>query len=122
MAHIIELPVHHDPRGSLTVLEKVLPFSIKRVFWIDKLQEDLVRGGHRHHETFQAMICLQGQTEVSVKKYGKTENFLLNRPNTVLILEPEDWHEMKDFKHHPILLVMASHEYDAKDYVYEALS
>jgi hypothetical protein len=29
MAKIIELPTHSDERGSLTVIEKCLPFEIK---------------------------------------------------------------------------------------------
>lgn len=34
MAYLIELPVFQDYRGNLTVVEKVLPFEIKRVYYI----------------------------------------------------------------------------------------
>ena len=34
MAHLISLHTHIDKRGNLTVVEKVLPFDIKRVFYI----------------------------------------------------------------------------------------
>jgi len=36
-----------------------------------------------------------------------------------LILEPEDWHIMKNFKDNSILLVLASTEYDINDYLTE---
>lgn len=120
MAHIIELPTRTDSRGSLTVLEKVLPFDIKRLYWIYDLNHE-TRGQHRHKETWQALICLQGKCEVLIKKHHKEEIFCLEKPNEVLLLEPSDWHEMKNFQHNPILLVVASHLYDANDYVKEPL-
>lgn len=50
MAHIIDLKTFTDNRGNLTVIEKVLPFDIKRIFYIYGV-DDSVRGGHRHHKT-----------------------------------------------------------------------
>ena len=120
MAHIIELPTRTDSRGSLTVLEKVLPFSFQRLYWIYDLNNE-PRGKHRHKMTWQGMICLQGQCEVLVKKQGKEEVFILNKPNEVLVLEPQDWHEMRNFKQSPILLVVASELYDPNDYINEPL-
>ena len=49
MAHIIDLKTFTDNRGNLTVIEKVLPFDIKRIFYIYGV-DDSVRGGHRHHK------------------------------------------------------------------------
>ncbi|MFI4937132.1 MAG: sugar 3,4-ketoisomerase [Candidatus Berkiellales bacterium] len=118
MAYIIELPIHTDPRGSLTVIEKVLPFTIKRVYWITELGKE-ARGKHRHHLTWQAMVCLQGQCEIVIKKEAKEQIYQLEKPNQTLILAPEDWHEMRQFKQNPILLVMASHEFDPADYIKE---
>lgn len=120
MAHMIELPTHTDSRGSLTVLEKVLPFDIKRLYWIYDLSGE-TRGKHRHKETWQAMIALQGKCEVLVKHYEISETYVLDKPNHALILEPEDWHEMRHFAKKSILLLIASHEYDATDYVNEPL-
>ena len=34
MSKIIQFVTHSDPRGSLTVIEKKVPFDIKRVFYI----------------------------------------------------------------------------------------
>ncbi|MBN9287337.1 MAG: hypothetical protein BGO43_15710 [Gammaproteobacteria bacterium 39-13] len=120
MAHIIELPTRSDSRGSLTVLEKVLPFEMKRLYWIYDLNDE-ARGKHRHKQTWQALICLQGKCEVVVKKHQHEEIFILEKPNEVLLLEPDDWHEMRHFQGQPILLVAASHFYDANDYIKEPL-
>jgi dTDP-4-dehydrorhamnose 3,5-epimerase-like enzyme len=120
MASILELPTRTDTRGSLTVLEKVLPFDIKRIYWIYDLN-DAARGKHRHKQTWQAMVCLQGKCEVKVIKHQQEEIFKLEKPNEILILEPDDWHEMRNFENSPILLVVASHLYDANDYIQEPL-
>ena len=59
MAQIIDLKTFTDKRGNLTVIEKVIPFDIKRVFYIYGV-DDSKRGGHRHHKTRQAAICIKG--------------------------------------------------------------
>ena len=44
MAHIIDLKTFTDDRGNLTVIEKVIPFDIKRIFYIYGV-DDSTRGG-----------------------------------------------------------------------------
>ena len=34
MAKLVKLPTYNDNRGNLTVIEKILPFEIKRVYYI----------------------------------------------------------------------------------------
>ena len=34
MAKLFSIPTYKDPRGSLSVIEKILPFDIKRVYYI----------------------------------------------------------------------------------------
>ena len=43
MAHIIDLKTFTDDRGNLTVIEKVIPFDIKRIFYIYGV-DDSTRG------------------------------------------------------------------------------
>ena len=63
MAALIELPTFSDDRGKLTVLERILPFNIKRTYFIyDTDNKD--RGGHRHKITTQAIVCLKGKYTV----------------------------------------------------------
>ena len=118
MAHLIQLQTLHDPRGTLTVIEKLLPFEIKRVFYIYGV-DNSVRGKHRHRTTVQAAICLHGRCVVSNNDGEKRQKFLLDAPDKCLILEPQDWHAMHDFTADAILLVMASTYFDPADYIYE---
>lgn len=118
MAHIIDLKTFTDKRGNLTVIEKVLPFEIKRVFYIYGV-DDSIRGGHRHHKTLQAALCIKGSCVISNNDGVKEETFILNAPNKCLILEPKDWHKMHDFSEDAILMVFASEYFDEKDYIFQ---
>lgn len=120
MAHLIELMTSTDSRGSLTVIEKVLPFEIKRVFYIYGVADaSLVRGGHRHIKTIQALVCVSGKCTVFTDNGSKKDEFKLDSPHKCLILEPKDWHTMSGFSKDSVLLVMASECYDHKDYIKE---
>ena len=118
MAHIIDLKTFTDYRGNLTVIEKVLPFDMKRIFYIYGV-DDSERGGHRHHKTVQAAICLQGHCTISNNTGTEKQEFNLDSPHKCLILEPADWHVMHHFSKDAILMVIASEFFDPNDYIYE---
>lgn len=121
MAYLINLVNFKDTRGNLTVLdntEELLPFKIKRVFYIYGVDES-IRGGHRHKETIQAAICIKGSCVVSNDDGEKNESFLLDDPSKCLILETKDWHQMRDFTPDAILLVFASTYFEESDYIFE---
>lgn len=118
MAYIVDLKTFTDKRGNLTVIENVLPFPIKRVFYIYGV-DDSVRGGHRHHKTVQAAICIKGECKIFNNNGVMKETYHLDQPSKCLMLEPRDWHQMYDFSEDAILMVLASENFDEKDYIYE---
>ena len=118
MAHIIDVHTVTDDRGSLSVIDKILPFDIKRVYYIYGLK-DLARGGHRHKETTQALIAVNGRCSVLSNDGVAEETFLLTSPSQALILEPKDWHTMSNFAEGTVLLALVSTHYDADDYIHE---
>jgi dTDP-4-dehydrorhamnose 3,5-epimerase-like enzyme len=118
MAHIIDLKTFTDKRGNLTVIEKIIPFDIKRIFYIYGV-DDSVRGGHRHHKTIQAAVCINGSCKIYNNNGEKQEVFVLNKPSICLLLEPRDWHQMYEFSADAILMVLASENFDEHDYIYE---
>ena len=121
MAYIIELNTFVDQRGNLTVIDDVqstLPFKIKRVFYIYNI-DDSQRGGHRHHKTLQAAICINGSCTVSCNNGKEKKVFKLDSANKCLIIDSEDWHIMENFLEGSVLLVFASEKYDFKDYIFE---
>jgi dTDP-4-dehydrorhamnose 3,5-epimerase-like enzyme len=121
MARLIDLKTFSDQRGNLTVIEKVIPFEIKRIFYIYGV-DDSRRGGHRHHKTIQAAICIKGSCVIFNNDGEKSESFVLDKPSKCLIIEPQDWHTMQNFTKDAILMVLASEYFDVKDYIYEEYS
>ncbi|MGB4839011.1 MAG: FdtA/QdtA family cupin domain-containing protein [Saprospiraceae bacterium] len=119
MPKLLTLKTFSDSRGNLTVVEKIIPFDIKRIFYIYKVDNSL-RGGHRHKSTVQAAICINGSCVVSCDNGKEKDVFTLNHPEKCLILYPEDFHEMYNFTEDAVLLVLASTEFDPTDYIYEA--
>lgn len=118
MAHLIDLKTFTDERGNLTVIEKVIPFDIKRIFYIYGVDKS-ERGGHRHHQTWQAAICIKGTCHISNSDGKSEKEFVLNSPDKCLILEPKDWHTMHHFTSDAILMVLASEYFDSNDYIFE---
>ena len=115
MPQIITLPTYSDTRGDLTVIEKLLPFDIKRVYYMYNCKSK--RGGHRHIKTIQALIALTGSCEIYINNNKEKNTYILNSPEQCLILEPEDWHCMDKFSKDCVLLVLASEYFDNSDYI-----
>jgi dTDP-4-dehydrorhamnose 3,5-epimerase-like enzyme len=118
LAHFIDLTTFTDSRGNLTVIEKIIPFEIKRIFYIYGV-DNSIRGGHRHHETIQAAICIQGSCIIGNNNGKETSEFLLDKPHKCLIINPKDWHQMYEFSENAILMVLASRYYNPDDYIFE---
>jgi dTDP-4-dehydrorhamnose 3,5-epimerase-like enzyme len=118
MAQVLQLKTIAGSRGSLTVIEKEIPFPIKRIFYIYNV-DNSVRGKHRHHKTIQAAICIKGACKIFIDDNEKEEVVLLDNPEKCLLLEPKDWHKMYDFTPDAVLLILASEYFDPADYIYE---
>jgi dTDP-4-dehydrorhamnose 3,5-epimerase-like enzyme len=118
VAHLINLKTFCDQRGNLTVIEKIIPFDIKRIFYIYGVDSS-VRGKHRHKRTIQAATCIQGKCTIWNNDGKKKEEFILDSPDKCLILEPADWHKMYNFSPDAILMVLASEYFDYNDYIFE---
>lgn len=112
---LITLPSFTNEKGSLTVLENILPFEVKRIYWIYGA-DGQTRGGHRHVKTCQALVAVHGTVEVYMNDGINQENILLDNPGLCLIVDPKDWHTMKFFDY-SVLLVMASLPYHIEDYI-----
>jgi hypothetical protein len=118
MPKIINLKTFTDIRGNLTVIEKVIPFAIVRIFYIYGVDKS-TRGGHRHNKTVQAAICLKGSCKINTNNGVNRQSFTLDSPSKCLILYPEDWHTMNNFTNDAILMVLASEYFDEQDYIYK---
>lgn len=122
MAHLLPVPSCRDERGELSVVDGLLPFPIRRVYWIHGMAPGATRAGHRHRRTRQAIVCVSGRCTVTVRCGGAAVTHELDSPATALLLEPEDWHLVSGAAPGTVLLVLASEPYDPGDCLPEPLA
>ncbi|MFO7656109.1 MAG: FdtA/QdtA family cupin domain-containing protein [Bacteroidales bacterium] len=102
---------------SVAEYENLVPFTIKRVFWTYFTPESIVRGRHAHHNTEQIIIAVAGRIIVNTElPGGELSTFVLEKPNTGLYIPACAWHTMQ-YSHTAVQLVIASTEFDEKDYI-----
>tara|TARA_B100000989_G_scaffold121319_1_gene89514 strand:+ start:250 stop:666 length:417 start_codon:yes stop_codon:yes gene_type:complete len=115
----IDIPKIVDPqgRGKLSFIEKdVIPFSIKRVYYLYDVPSDAYRGGHAHKKLIQLMISLSGSFEVLLDDGKKRKKVMLNKPDKGLLIPKGIWREMDNFSSGAICMVLASENFDESDY------
>ena len=117
----IEFSLHGDSRGQLIALEgnsDLIPFEVKRVYYIFDTTPGTIRGNHAHKNLKQVLICVSGAcTIVSEMPDGTKIETRLDWPNRGLLIEGLVWRQMKDFSKDAVLIVLASEHYDEADYI-----
>ncbi|MBL6877701.1 FdtA/QdtA family cupin domain-containing protein [Flavobacteriaceae bacterium] len=104
--------------GSLSFVEKeIIPFSIKRVYYLYDVPFNGERGGHAHKDLFQVLIALNGSFELLLDDGSNTKKILLDSPNIGLYIPNGIWREMNNFSKNSVCLVLASEDYDENDYI-----
>lgn len=116
---LCELNKMHDPEGNLTyIYENVhVPFPIDRVFYSYDIPGGESRGAHAHKKCHQFLIAASGSFEVALDDGINKRTVLLNRPFWGLHIPPGIWASEQGFSSGSICLVLASHGYDADDYI-----
>lgn len=117
---IIELDKHHsDRKGNLTVVEnnKTVPFEVKRTYHLYDIPGGEERGAHAHKELRQFIIAASGSFDVVLNDGTVKRTFTLNHPYQGLLIVPGIWRELNNFSSGSVCLVLASHLYEAEDYI-----
>lgn len=114
MKRFLSVKVKSDNRGSLVVIEKVIPFKIKRLFYLYDLKK--TRGEHYHKKNKLALFCINGECEIKIKKNKNIKTYNLKNKNQILLIYPNEWHSIHSKKKNTIIFVFASEYYDKKDY------
>lgn len=112
-------PVIPDLRGNLSVGEfsRDIPFTPLRYFMVFGVPSREVRGEHAHLECHQFLICVRGACSVVADDGERSVEVVLDAPNRGIHLPPLTWATQYKYSPDALLLVFASHYYDAADYI-----
>jgi len=118
---LFPLPKITDPRGNLTFAEglDMVPFDIKRAYWVYDVPAGESRGGHAHKRLKQFVVALSGSFHVTLDNGYERRKVLLNHPYQGLLIDVNTWRTLDDFSSGAVCLVLASEHYDEDDYIYD---
>lgn len=116
---LIHLTNVQDMRGHLTVAEfdRDIPFEPQRVFFVYAVPSSEVRGAHAHRSCQQLLVCVHGRVNVVVDDGLHREEFVLDASHMGLHVPAMIWATEYQYSADAVLMVLASHAYDAADYI-----
>lgn len=115
---ILSIPKIEDRRGNLSVIENdIVPFDIKRVYYLYDVPSGSKRGGHAHKKLKEFLVALSGSFDVVLKDGEEQEIVTLNKPYEGLLINPGIWRELQNFSSGSVCLVVASEVYIEEDYI-----
>ena len=117
---IFNVPTFQTPCGDLSIIDKtnILPFDMKRIFYIYNNPKGSRRGDHAHKILKQFIWCLKGSIQVfNISLNGKKSNYILDQPNKGLYIPEKTWSYQINLSDDSIYCVAASDFYIEKDYI-----
>ncbi len=115
---IIDIPKVEDYRGNLAIIEKeVVPFEIKRVYYLYDVPSSAQRGGHAHKEQIEFLVALSGSFDVVLNDGKSTQKVTLNKPDKGLLIKTNVWRELDNFSSGAVCLVLNSDVFLEEDYI-----
>jgi hypothetical protein len=116
---VIDLGKIHSRSGNITISEgnKLLPFSVKRVYYLYDVPGGAERGGHAHKNLYQLIVAASGSFDVKLEDGFNSKTLNLNHPYTGLLVTPGIWREIINFSSGSICLVLASELFNEIDYI-----
>lgn len=114
----LDIPKIADPRGNLSVIENdIIPFKMKRIYYLYDVPSDSFRGGHAHKKLYQFLIAISGSFDVQLDDSKLKNTITLNKPNKGLLIVPGTWRELNNFSSGAVCLVIASEVFIEEDYI-----
>ena len=117
--YLIEVPTFIDERGAISVLDKELPFQIRRVFWLHHIQEGKDRGAHALLDSSEIIVAVHGSFVIDLDDSENQMSILLNDPSKGLIIRPGIWFRTHSYKEDGVSLILAEEKYAHNKYTYD---
>ena len=116
--NIIDIPTFTDERGAISVMDKELPFQVRRVFWLHHIAEGKDRGEHALLDSTEIIVAVHGSFVVDLDDTVSKTNVLLDSPDKGLVIRPGIWFRTHSYKEDGVSLILAEEEYSRDKYTY----
>ena len=116
---LIDVPTFIDERGAISVIDKELPFGVKRIFWLHHIVEGKDRGAHALLDSTEIIVAVHGSFVVDLDDTVNKTSVLLDSPDKGLIIRPGVWFRTHSYKEDGVTLVIAEEEYTRDKYTYD---
>lgn len=97
--------------------KSVVPFEVKRIYYLYGVPENQERGAHAHKELFQLLLAASGSFNVELDDGKNKKKIFLNSPSKGLLIVPGIWRNLTNFSFGSVALVLASEYYTEADYI-----
>lgn len=116
---IVCVPEFRDERGVLFPVEAhgLIPFPIRRLFWVTDVPPGTLRGAHAHKVCAQFYMCCRGQIEVKAWD-GSNEAAFNLRMGEAIHIPPMIFSTEIFSGPDSVLMVASDQSYDKDDYLH----
>ena len=118
---IVKLPSKRDVDGAISIIEfsETLDFQVERLFYIQSVPLNLVRGMHAHKECIQVLIAIKGVCDLEIQGLNSQLTITMDTSEIGVIIPNLTWASQKYMEEDTVLLVLASHPYAEDDYIHD---
>ena len=116
---LVDVPTFTDERGAISVMDKELPFQVKRVFWLHHIVEGKDRGAHALLNSSEIMVAVHGSFVVELDDTVNNVSVLLDVPSKGLVIRPGVWFRTHSYNDDGVSLILAEEEYARDKYTYD---
>ena len=117
--HLIKIPTFTDERGAISVMDKELPFDVKRVFWLHHINEGQSRGGHALLNGSEIMCSIHGSFILELFDGIERVSITMDDPGVGVMIRPGIWFSTHLYKDNGVSLILADEEYQRDRYTYD---
>lgn len=116
---MLQVPTIFNERGAISVMDKELPFQVKRVFRLHHIKDGKDRGAHALLDSSEIMVAVHGSFIVDLDDTVNKTSVLLNDPSKGLMIRPGVWFRTHSYKEDGVSLILAEEEYARDKYTYD---
>lgn len=106
--------------GNLTVFplnQAEMHMSVARIFTINHVPPNQIRGDHAHKICTQLVVCLSGRVELELTDGNQTVTYVLQDSSFGILIPPGIWNKIRFQDENTVLMVLCDKLYDPDEYI-----